>query len=125
MCIYFQVTYDLYRAGVLPFVLHHSGREDCCTDPGLGHVMAQFRHTEDARLHQAPAGTNTEETINILFLLNIHYWVHYISGITTTNLSFSDSWNFLTAKRQKDISHIRRYGMYQKSRTTNCFTFYS
>lgn len=58
-------VFGLYLAGVLPFVPHHAGRKNCSADPGLSHVVAQFRHTEDARLHQTPA-TRTEKTINIL-----------------------------------------------------------
>lgn len=40
---------------VLSFVLHHAGCENFGADPGLSDVVAQFRHTEDARLHQTPA----------------------------------------------------------------------
>jgi len=53
------------------FELHHTGCEDSSTDPGLSDVVAQFRHAEDARLHQTPAGQR-EEMINtpgFLFIL--------------------------------------------------------
>lgn len=70
--------YCPHLARVASFVLHHSGRQDYYADPGLGHVVAQFRHTEDAGLHQTPAG-QTENIINtfthtlITSILSCHY----------------------------------------------------
>lgn len=94
----------LYLARVLLFVLHHTGHKNCCTDPGLSHVVAQFRHTEDARLHQTPAG-QTEKISKIficfllvpVLLLALSYREYWLM-VMVTNLSFSDSSSFLTVE---------------------------
>lgn len=44
-----------HLARVVLLVLLHTGCKNCCTDPGLSNVVAQFRHAKDARLHQTPA----------------------------------------------------------------------
>lgn len=57
-----QLASDLYLSGVFLFVLEQAGRQDCGADPGLSYVVAQFRHAEDARLHQAPATPGEKST---------------------------------------------------------------
>lgn len=95
------------------FVLHNSRFENCSTDPGLSDVVAQFRHTEDTRLHQTPA-RKIEKIINtvicfllmplLLFALSVReYWL-----VTVTNLSFSESSRFRTVERG-NIHHFKKH----------------
>lgn len=72
----FHIVCGPHLARVMSFVLHHIGCENSSTDPGLSEVVAQFRHAEDARLHQTPA-RQIENMINTFICLYHYCCWHY------------------------------------------------
>lgn len=78
-------------------------------------MVAQFRHTEDARLHEAPA-RQTESIMNT-FISHLISTVktalmvagdnYYKTALKLTNLSFSDSSRFLTVERERTSITLR------------------
>ena len=60
-----------YLARVVSFELNHLGLENCSADPGLSNMVAQFRHTDDARLHQTPAWQINKY---ILVVVLLYHW---------------------------------------------------
>lgn len=89
-----QLAHGLYLSGVFLFVLEQAGGKNRCTDPGFGYVVAQLRHTEDARLHQTPATQGEKRRPSLDHHRQPRFSVETGRGVT--NLSFSDSSAFLT-----------------------------
>lgn len=64
-------------------------------------MVAQFRHTEDAGLHQTPA-RQTEKLLRHLLSTYTIIIAEYCLVVAGTNLSFSDSSRFLTVERENE-----------------------
>lgn len=75
-----------HLARVESFILHCTRCENRSADPSLRDMVAQFRHTDDARLHQAP----TTQIENILLTNYLSY--HYIYKYKYISLSLREYW---------------------------------